>query len=117
MTKNILFCHICLCSHKLHKTAFTIIITVKRQHIFLYIVFIAVIHLTIHMNRKIRNNQKILIHSNKFLLNLSVFAHDQTTCHGQRSVKPWSKKHATVALYVQLDICFLHFHLRILFNL
>ena len=59
MTKDFIFSYIgCLCDG-LKKGILCCKITVKREHIFLSIVFMPVICITIHVDGKIRDHEKI----------------------------------------------------------
>ena len=81
MSQNIFRLYICGLSHSFHKSALSFLITEKRQHILLHIIFISVIYFPVHMNGKIGNNQQISVHSHHLLSDFSILTDNQPSCH------------------------------------
>ena len=102
----------------LHKGPFCREAAVEREHIFLGIVFIAVVSLPVHMDGKIRDQQEIPVYIDQpgAETALAVFDDDPAS-HGERAVQPGSAEHSPVALHVQPDIMSVGFQLRVFLDL
>ena len=103
--QDVLHLHTCFVRDQLHELVLLLaLLTEQRQHIHLCIKRIAVIDLTVHMDRHIRNDEQITIDIDQLRRDALLRLNDHTTGDGKRTVEPRCAEHAAVLLDIQLHI-------------
>ena len=91
--------------------------TIKREQVFLRVIGKAFVHLAVHVDRHIRDQQKIPVHVHQPAVQAAVPLHDDPARRGQRPVEPGCEQHPAVFLHIQFDVDVLHPDLRVLLDL
>ena len=109
-------CRIC---DQFHKSTLCRQVTINGEHIFLDIVFAAVIDLTVHVNRQIRDHDKVAadIDEDGAEAPLRLILYDHSSGDREGTVKPGCTDHAAVTLDVQPDVMSFGFQFGIFFDL
>src|SRR5699024_11921625 len=89
MSQNLFFLHSCRFRHLFHEAALRLNISVKRQHILLGVIFVTVVHLTVHVYSETGDHHQIpvKIHQNGTHSALFFVFHHYSSGHGKRSVE------------------------------
>ena len=114
MPHNVLFVYARNLCHTGHQAPLFPVTAIgkQRQHIHLRIIGNAVVHVPVHMDRHIRNDQQIFIHINQSGLDSLLPVHGDPSRYRERPVKPCRKDHSAVLFRVQPHIMLLDHALR-----
>ena len=102
MTENFLFFYPGSFSNLFHKSSFRRTTAIKWEKVFLCVVVVTAIDLTVHVDREIRNHDKIPVNIDEFACELSACLIFYYNASGNRewAVKPGCTEHATIFFYI-----------------
>lgn len=102
MSKDFIFFYPGSFSNLFHKSSFRRTTAIKWEKIFLCVVVVTAIDLTVHVNREIRDHNKIPVNIDEFARELSVclIFYYNASGNRERTVKPGCTEHATIFFYI-----------------